>query len=99
MGSFVVLYGDEKNLVPKAKELASGQHIAHTIVTVYDDAAGPEAYHLAKGADVTVLLYSKRTIKASYGFAPGQLSEADIEHVVSDLSKILPAPKAPSGDK
>jgi hypothetical protein len=99
MGSFVVFCGDAKKLEKEAKALADNEHVSHTIVTVYDGAAGPSAYKLAKDADVTVLLYSKRTVKASYGFREGELTSADVDRIVADLVKILPEPKESSGSK
>jgi len=99
MGSFVVFCGDEKKLEPQVKDLASHHQIKQTILTVFNDAAGPTEYHLAKDADVTVLLYTKRTVKASYGFRPNELSAADVDKIVQDLAKILPDAKGSSADK
>jgi hypothetical protein len=99
MGSFVVFCGDEKKFEAQAKELASRDHISHTILTVFDGAAGPSAYHLAKDAEVTVLLYSKRTVKASYGFRANEFTEADADQIIHDLAKILPESKDSSGAK
>ena len=99
MGTFVVFCGDEKKLEAQTKDLASRNHINQTILTVFNDAAGPTEYHLAKDADVTVLLYTKRTVKASYGFREHELREADVDRIVNDLAKILPDAKGSSGEK
>jgi hypothetical protein len=53
-------------------------------------AAGPQAYKVAKDADVTVVLYTDHKVKANYVFAKGELKDKDIDRIVAGLSKILP---------
>jgi len=89
MGSYVVyLTGDEKQDAA-IKEIAK-KHSLKQIILSIDDVQGPSKYDISKDADVTVVLYTDRVVKANHTFAKGKLTEQDIEKVVSDVSKILP---------
>jgi hypothetical protein len=89
MGSFVVFLSDDEGLEKKLKELAKKDKIDHTVLSI-DNPAGPRGYGVAKDADVTVVLYTNRTVKANYAFKKGELKDADINKIVGDVSKILP---------
>jgi hypothetical protein len=89
MGSFVVFLSDEEALEKQLKELAKKQDLKETVLSI-DDRAGPPEYKIAKDADVTVLLYVERTVKANHTFKKGQMKDRDVERVVADLEKILP---------
>jgi len=89
LGSFVVFLGDTGDLEKKLKEVADKENIKHTILSV-DNPAGPQAYKVAKNADVTVVLYTDHKVKANYAFAKGELKDKDINTIVASLSKILP---------
>jgi hypothetical protein len=89
MGSFVVFLTDSEDLNKHVSEWAAKENIKNTILAV-DNPAGPKGYKVAKDADVTVVLYTNRAVKANYSFAKGELKEKDIDAIVSDVSKILP---------
>ena len=89
MGSFVVLLSDSDNLEKELKELAKKEKIQHCVLTI-DNPEGPEGYSIAPEAEVTVVLYTKLTVKANHTFKKGGLNDKAIEAVVADLSKILP---------
>jgi hypothetical protein len=89
MGSFVVFLNGDEGLEKKLKELAKKDKIEHTVLSI-DNPAGPKGYNIAKDADVTVVLYTKRNVKANYAFKKGELKEADVEKIVAEISKILP---------
>src|SRR5215470_5088322 len=89
MGSFVVFLSDDEGLENKLKELAKKEKIDHTVLTI-DNPAGPRPYNVSKDADVTVVLYTNRNVKANYAFKKGELKEADVDKIVGDVSKILP---------
>ena len=89
MGSFVVFLSDDEGLEKKLKELAKKDKIDHTVLSI-DNPAGPRGYGIAKDADVTVVLYTNRTVKANYAFKKGELKAADVDKIVGDVSKILP---------
>ena len=90
MGSFVVFCSDDEALPKKLKELAKTQGLKKLVLTV-DNPAGPEGYNIAKDADVTVVLYTNKKVKANRAFKKGELKAKDIDAIVADVAKILPA--------
>jgi hypothetical protein len=58
-----------------------------------DNPAGPLKYNVSRDADVTVVLYTDRTVKANYAFKKGTLKDEDIDQILADVKKILPAKK------
>ena len=89
MGSFVVFLSNEEGLEKKLKEMAEKEGLKKIVLSI-DNPAGPTGYKVAKNADVTVVLYVDRTVKANHAFKKGELNEAAINSVVADVSKILP---------
>jgi hypothetical protein len=89
MGSFVVFLNDTEGLEKSLKDLADKQKIKHTILSI-DNPAGPKGYGISKSADITVVLYTDRTVKANYAFTKGQLKSKDIDAIVADIKKIVP---------
>jgi hypothetical protein len=89
MASFAVFLSDQEGLDKKLKEWSDSEKIKKTALTI-DNPGGPPSYRIAKDADVTVLLYVHKKVKANYAFKKGQLNSSDIEKIVADLPKILP---------
>jgi hypothetical protein len=89
MGSFVVFLSDDEGLQNKLKSLAEKQGLKQTVLTI-DNPAGPKGYNVAKDADVTVVLYDRRTVKANYAFKKGGLNDKAIERIIADIPKIVP---------
>lgn len=90
MGSFVVfLSNDEKGMEDKLKALATKEGIKDIVLSI-DNVAGPEGYNIAKDAEVTVVLYTKRNVKANHAFRKGELNDAAVSAIVKDVAKILP---------
>ena len=90
MGSFVVFCSDEEGLDKKLKALSEKEHLKKIVLTV-DNPSGPPAYKVAKDADVTVVLYNQRDVKANFAFKQGELNDAAIKKVVGAVSKIVPS--------
>jgi hypothetical protein len=90
MGSFVVFCNDDEKLEGKLKELADKAKLKKCVLTIVDRAAGPSGYSLAKDADITVVLYVGRTVKANHAFKKGEMKEKEIETILKDVSKIVP---------
>jgi len=88
MGSFVVFLGTAEGLEKKLKGLAKENKIQSTVLAI-DNPAGPDGYHVAKDADVTVVLYREFKVKANHAFKKGELTDKDIKAVVAELPKIL----------
>src|SRR5258708_36802903 len=94
MGSFVVFLNDEENLDKKLKELAENEKLKKIALAI-DNPGGPQAYKIAKDADITVVLYggsySTGAVKANYAFTKGEMKDKDIDNIVEDLARMLPA--------
>ena len=89
MGSFVTFLSDSPDLPATLKQVAEREHIQTTILCTFAP-AGPASYKIAPDADVTVILYTHRTVKANYAFRTGELSEPAVDAIVADVAKILP---------
>ena len=75
MGSFVVyLSGDEK-LESKLKDLAQKEGLKKIVLSI-ESPEGPAPYKISKDADVTVLLYTERTVKANKPITRTNLRDA-----------------------
>lgn len=89
MGSFVVFLSDSEKLEGELKNLAKKEKLQHCVLSI-DNPAGPEGYNVAKEADVTVVLYTRGTVKANHAFRKGELRDKAIDTIISDVAKILP---------
>jgi hypothetical protein len=92
MGSFVIFCSDDEGLEGKLKELAKSENLKSTILAVENSRAGPYN-NFAKEADVTVMLYVNREVKANHSFVKGKMKEKEVDAVLADLPKILPESK------
>jgi hypothetical protein len=90
MGSFVVFLNDSEQLPAALKQLAEKEGIRTTILST-DAPAGPPSYKIAAAADVTVILYTRHTVKANYSFRQGELTDKAVDAILADVAKILPA--------
>jgi len=70
------------------EEKAADQKLTKLILSI-DNPAGPKAYNVDKDADVTVVLYVDRKVKANFAFKKGELKDGDIEKIMKDVPKIL----------
>jgi hypothetical protein len=90
MKAFVVLLAEDADAAaPKLEELAQKQDIKNVPLTIFDGAAGPPSYKIAKDADVTVLLWRGQSVKSNHAFKSGELDEKGIEAIIADAPKIL----------
>ena len=90
MFSFAVFQGDKAKLEPQLKDAAKKAELKKLVLSIEDkEDPIPAKYNLNKDAEVTVLLYVDRVVKANYTFAKGKLTDKDIETVVKDVSKIV----------
>jgi hypothetical protein len=87
MGSFVVFLNDKEGLDKELKTMAEKAAIKNVVLSI-DNPAGPKGYNVAKDADVTVVLYVNRTVKANYAFKKDEIKDGDIEKIIGDVSKI-----------
>jgi hypothetical protein len=89
LGSFVVFCNDDEKLEGKLKDLAKNEKINKTVLTIVDKKSGPSGYNISPDADVTVVMYVGRTVKANHAFKKGELKSKDVEAILADLPKIL----------
>ncbi len=90
MGSFVVFCSDADGLEQQLKDMVAKENLKEIVLSI-DQPAGPKGYKVAKDADVTVVLYTDKVVKANYAFKKGELKDQDIDAVVKDVARILPA--------
>jgi hypothetical protein len=86
--SCAIVCTDAAGMPGHLAELAKECHLNHITLATYA-AAGPTRYKLAADAEVTVLLYSHCSVKANHSFKKGELTEASVAKVLSDLPLIL----------
>ncbi len=90
LGSFVVFCSNDEALETKLKDMAKEAELKNVILSI-DNPAGPDKYNVSKDADITVVLYTNRTVKANFAFKKGDLKEKDIDTIMESVPKILPA--------
>ena len=90
MSGFLVLLSEDPDADEGKLVAFAEQHgIKNLPLTLFDGVAGPPNYKLAKEAEVTVTMWTKKKVKANHAFAKGGLDAAAIKKVVADTSKIL----------
>jgi hypothetical protein len=87
----VFLSGDE-GLPKQAKQLADREKVKHTILRTYKP-EGPRGYKVVRDADVTVILFTDRVVKATHAFRKGELKDPDIDRILADVAVLLPGKK------
>lgn len=90
LNSFVVFCSNDEGLEDRLKKLANDANLKHVVLSI-ENPAGPEGYKVAREADVTVVLYVNRNVKANFSFKKGQMKDKDIENILAALPKILAA--------
>src|SRR5262245_54667377 len=90
MGSFVVFCTDDEGLKSKLEDLAKNEKIDKCVLTI-DHPAGPRGYKVAKDADITVVFYKAHEVKVNHAYKKGEFKQEDVDKIVGELSKILPA--------
>jgi hypothetical protein len=88
MGSFVVFCTDEAGAEEKLKAMAEKAELKKVVLSL-DTPTGPAKYKFAKDADLTVVFYTERTVKANHTFKKGELKAEKIDEVLKDISKIV----------
>ena len=90
MAAFVTVLSDDPDAQEAAlKKTAEEQKIAHTPLTVFDNAVGPKSYKIDEKANVTVMMWVDSNVKVNHAYAVGDLSDDAIAKVIEDTAKIL----------
>ncbi len=91
VGAAVIYLDTADGIKTAAKKLSEDGKLKETILACIKPSEIEADYKLAKDADVTVIFYQNRTVRANYSFKAGELTEAAADKVLADLPKILPA--------
>jgi hypothetical protein len=92
MGSFVVFLTDDDKAEKSLAKMSEDAKLKNVVLAI-DNPAGPKGYDVSKDADLTVVLYTERKVKVNYSFAKGKITDKDIDAIVADVSKMVPAKK------
>jgi hypothetical protein len=87
--AFVVMLSFDPEYDEKQLEKFAKKHKTKIPLTLFDSPAGPPAYKVSKKAEVTVMQWNNRTVKANKGFAKGKLDKKGTAAVIKDIKKIL----------
>jgi hypothetical protein len=90
LGTCVIFLDTSDALKERAKRIAGETGLRETILACIEPEKMKE-YELDAGADVTVLLYNRRTVRANHALKANELNTAVIDSVIADLVNILPA--------
>jgi hypothetical protein len=88
MGSFVVFLNESDALRQQLAAAARQRGLKRIVLSAYAP-TGPEGFHVAADADLTVVLYREHEVKANHAFRRGELTAAASEKILADLPKIL----------
>ena len=77
-----------ENPAEDLRKLAEKAGIKNVPLTIGESPDGPPDYEIAKGADVTVLMWNHHHVKVNRAYK-GALTEQDVRDVVSDIPKLL----------
>lgn len=84
--AFVVLMSDDDKAEGKLKNLCKAEKIDKVLLMV-DNPAGPPKLKIAKEADITVVLYTKKKVEKTMVFEKGKLTDKDIEAVTTAVKE------------
>jgi hypothetical protein len=88
--SFVVVLTDDAGKTARALEaMASDHHVTNVPLTLLENIAGPPSYKIAKGAEVTVMMWRGAEIRVNHAYAASGLKEADIKTIVGEIPKLF----------
>jgi hypothetical protein len=86
--AMLVMLSKDNDLEKRLKDIAQKHRIKHVSLST-SHPAGPPAWRIAGDADVTVILYNRRTVEANHSFRRGELSDTGISAVMADFPQIV----------
>jgi len=88
--SFVVMLTpkDDRSTADALRKLARDEGIKHVPLTLHQNPEGPGDYEIARGADVTVLMWTGQKVKVNRAYKGG-LTEDQVREIVADIPKLL----------
>jgi len=87
--SFVVIMtNDGEKTADALRKLAQEAGVKNVPLTMIGEKDGPPDYEIARDADITVLMWKQHEVKVNHGYK-GELTDKDVETIVSDIPKLL----------
>jgi hypothetical protein len=87
--TYVVLMPQNgENPAVDLRKIAANFAVKYTPLTIGPGPDGPPAYHIARDADFTVLMWRRGIVRASSAYK-GELTNEDIKTIVSDIPKLF----------
>lgn len=84
--AYLVLMTDDDKAESKLKDLAKAEKIDKVLLMI-DNPTGPKSLNIAKEADVTVVLYTKKTVKKTLAFEKGKLTDKAADEVAAAVKE------------
>ena len=88
LGSFVVFLSEDDRLREQLAAESKKRNFKRLVLSTYSP-SGPDGFHVASNADLTVVLYREHEVKANHSFRRGKLTDAASKKILADLPKIL----------
>jgi len=82
----VVFLSDDDDMKDKVAKFKEANQLKHVSLAI-DGSKGPEAYNIAKEADVTALLYNKRKVLKNHAFA--KFATTDVDAIIKDVGELI----------
>jgi hypothetical protein len=83
----VLMPRDGENAADDLRNLAHDAGIRRVPLVIGESPDGPPDYHIAKEADVTVLMWIQSAVKVNRAYK-GELTDKNISDIVADISKL-----------
>lgn len=88
-GFVTVLTDDTEKAEKELKEIAKEHGIKNVPLTVFEGAAGPPNYKIAKDADITVMMWNNHEVKVNHSYEKGQMCEECVKTIVADIPTLF----------
>jgi hypothetical protein len=88
LGSFVVFLSESEKLRDELAALSKQNGYKRVVLSTFEP-GGPDGFHVAGDAEVTVVLYREHEVKGNHTFRRGEFTAASADKVIADLPKIL----------
>jgi hypothetical protein len=83
------LHEDQTKVDAAISKWAKKHAVGNVPLAVFEDLGGPPAYHLARDADVTVMLALNQKVVANFAFRAGELTDARIDEVLKAVPELV----------
>jgi hypothetical protein len=88
MRAWMTVLGEKTIGLDELGKWAKQKGLKSVPVGVFDDAAGPPSYKLARDADVTVLLFVNRKVVVNAAFRPGELDDGAVKRLADEMARL-----------